>query len=285
MQRNDKELRILAGATLAGCLLAGNALVASETALAVSTALVGGAKKGDLPMDLNVLAEAAIVQTAESNSARPDLSPLSSATGITLDFDTAAAKAKEGNFDHVATAFGLAAQSTRSALGTVMTRQTEVLKAMQRYMRIQDEELQMLWWLVGERSLDFGCRLEAVDADARPFVFAKELGALTQYLPGPRGVRALLSRAGLKERKIGIADAVNAADPNWLRTFMPERDPSAVTAPVHFAAKRQLETGVGVDWVAGWAASAELPATTSLSALDLGMQIYRERLLMMPVGK
>jgi len=280
MQRNDKELRLLAGATLAACL-AGNDAVASQTSLAVSTATVGGSRKPDLPMDLNALAEAAIARTAETNSKRPDLSALASAETIELDFETAAAKAKEGNFDHVASAFGLAAQSTSDALAATASRQAGVIKKMDRYLRIQDEELQMLWWLVGERSLDLDCRLDEVGADLQPFVFAKELAGLTQYLPGPRGLRALLSRAGLKERKkIALTDAVNAADPAWLRSFMPEREPSSLTTPVHFAVRRQLETGTGQAWIAGWAATVELPAATSLPALAIGMQIYRERLLM-----
>jgi hypothetical protein len=280
MQGNDKELRVLAGAALAACL-AGQASVASETSLAVSTAMFAG-RKTDLPLDLNVLAEASIVRTAESKSTRPDLSTLASAEKIQLNFENAATKAKEGNFDHVASAFGLAAQSTSAALNTAESRLSGVINALNRYLRTQDEELQMLWWLVGERSLDLDCRLDEVGVDLQPFVFAKELAGLTQYLPGPRGVRALLSRAGLKERrKISLADVVNAADPTWLRSFMPDREFSPVTTPFHFAVSRQLETGAGQAWIQGWAASVELPATTSLPALGLGMQIYRERLLIL----
>jgi hypothetical protein len=178
-----------------------NASVASQTALAVSTALLGGARKADLPMDLNVLAEAAIVRTAEGNSKRPDLSALASSANITLNFETAAAKAKAAGFENVVTGFDAAVQITGTALGAVVTHQAKVLDAMQRYMQIQDEELQMLWWLVGERSLDFGCRFDEVDADARPFVFAKELGDLTQYLPDRAESEHSFPGLGLRRRK------------------------------------------------------------------------------------
>jgi hypothetical protein len=125
------------------------------------------------------------------------------------------------------------------------------------------------------------CRFDAVKVELQPLIFAKELADATEYLPGPRSVRALLSRAGLKDRKkIAVADVINAAEPVWMKTFMPENDLSPVTTPIHFGLRRQLETGAGETWIAGWAAAVGLPADFALAPLALGMLVYRERLLM-----
>jgi hypothetical protein len=49
--------------------------------------------------------------------------------------------------------------------------------------------------------------------------------------------------------------------------------------PLHFGVKRQLETGSGDAWIAGWAAAVGVPESFSLSPLDLGVLFYRESLL------
>ena len=153
---------------------------------------------------------------------------------------------------------------------------------MNTFVRVQDEELQMLWWLTGQRSEDLDCAFGAVAADAQSLVFAKELADHTEFLPGPASVKGLLSRAGLKERKkIAISTAINAADSAWVRKFVPEGEPSPVSTPIHFGIKRQLETGQGEAWIAGWAAAVGVKATLAVSPLGLGVLFYRERLLLL----
>ncbi|MOA64383.1 hypothetical protein D3C78_1904110 [compost metagenome] len=58
-------------------------------------------------------------------------------------------------------------------------------------------------------------------------------------------------------------------------------DPSPVSTPLHFAIKRQLETGPGEAWVAGWAAATGIDAQYALPGLTLGELFYRERLLVL----
>jgi len=95
-----------------------------------------------------------------------------------------------------------------------------------------------------------------------------------------------LSRAGLKDRKkVAISSVMNAAPPGWVQTFMPEAELSPVTTPLHFALSRQRETGAGEAWVAGWAATVELPSDLGLTPLALALLFYRERLLMLLGGE
>ena len=130
-------------------------------------------------------------------------------------------------------------------------------------------------------SVDLDCDFSAIAADAQPLVLSTELAAITEILPGPASIKGLLSRAGLKDRKkLTLAAAVNAVPLNWAKTIAEEEEFSPVTTPLHFALTRRLETGGDDDsWVANWASVSEIPATHDMSGLALGVQFYRERLL------
>lgn len=279
MHGNDRELQVLAGASLAVLMERGSDIGATA-ALAVTTTMLGGARAADLPMDLGILAEGAIDRIADENRKRPTLANYTSPKVPKLGFEEAVAKVREQpNAEGFAQALNLAADATRGAIEAMAQRQASAVRAMDRFVRVQDEELQMLWWLTGQRSWDYDRGFEAVPVDAQPLVFAKELADSTEFLPGPPAVRALLSRAGLKERKrIAIPAAINATDPVWLQRVLAETDPSPASAPLHFAIKRQLETGAGDAWVAGWAAATGVIPTHALSPLTLGTLFYRERL-------
>lgn len=282
MQGNDRELQILAGAALAALMHKGGSSGA-EAALAVTTASLMGARKPDLPMDLAILAEGAIDLIAETQRKRPDLAKHTATDAPKFDFEKSAAKVRaEWNQEGVAQSFTLAAESARAAVAVMARRQANAVSALDTFLRVQDEELQMLWWLIGQRSVDLDCSFEEVPAAAQALVYAKELSDRTQFLPGPASMKGLLSRAGLKERrKVSVADAINAADPAWLSSCMPVGEPSPVSIPLHYAIKRQLETGAGEAWIAGWAAAAGVPGNLALPSLALGNLFYRERLLVL----
>ncbi len=282
MSGNDRELQVLAGACLT-VLMERDEHVGAAAALAATTAGFGGARKPDLPMDLTVLGEIAIDRWSEANRKRPSLGTLDLSGLPKFTFETAAAKAREGfSAESVAAAFAIAADQTRAVIRQIVEQQASRVSKVDRFLRLQDEELQMLWWLTGQRSWDCDRAFDAVPVDLQPLVFASELADNTKFLPGPPSIRAILSRAGLKEhKKVSIAAAVNAADSKWLQSRLAEVDPSPVSTPLHFAIKRQLETGSGDTWVAGWAASTGVNNSFALSALALGNLFYRERLLLL----
>ena len=282
MSGNDRELQVLAAACLT-LLMEREGLVGAFAAIAATTAGIGGARKPDLPMDLAALGEAAILRCGEATRQRPSLGTLDPNDMTKFTFEKASAKVREQfSVENVATAFALAADETRAVMRRFVENESARVSQIGRFLRVQDEELQMLWWLTGRRSWDYDCAFDAIAVDAQPLVFGNELADSTEFLPGPRSVKAILSRAGLMERKkLSIPTAVNAADSKWLQTLIGEADPSPVSTPLHATIKRQLETGAGEAWVAGWASSTGVSATHALSALALGDFFYRERLLML----
>lgn len=280
MSGNDRELEVLAGACLAVAMESTNA-TGGIAALASTTAAFGGARRPDLPMDLETLGEAAITRIGSLRRQRPATSHKGSRRGPTFDFSKAAGKAREGgSFEAVAEALELAGNTTRDAMKRLVRTQDEAMDALHRFLRVQDEELDMLWWLTARRSEDYSCDFDSIPADAQPLVLAKELADMTGDLPGPVSVAGILSRTGLQaEKLIVVAEAVSAAEPEWLQKVIGERTPSPVTTPLHDGIRRQLETGQGQSWTEAWAATVGVPADYGLPGLTLAQLFYRECLL------
>ena len=280
MSGNLQELRVLAGACLV-VMMELDEDPGPAAALSCTTSGLGDARRPDLPMDLEALGEAAIIRCSEARRKRPSLATHFAAQPPPLDFSQAAAKAKEQDWEAQVGPFELAANATRSALKQFARIQEEAIRAVDDFLRVQDEELDMLWWLTGQRSSDYRGAFSTIPPDARPLVLAKELADMTACLPGPPSICGILSRAGLKERKkIPITVAVNAAKAERLQRTIGELIPSPVSTPLHEAIKRQLETGKGQAWVPGWAGVTGLDAAYALSGLALGNLFYRERLLL-----
>ncbi|MBA4316212.1 MAG: GTPase-associated system all-helical protein GASH [Limnobacter sp.] len=279
-QGNDREMQILAGASLA-VIMEDEGDVACCAALAVTTTCIAGGRRADLPMDLNGLAENALIRLANGNRNRPDIATYAEGKMSKVDFAKVVTKVREQpNAEGFAQAFTLLEESMRSVLGFSAKRQAEAVNAIHEFIQIQDEELQMLWWLIGQRSWDYDCVFEAVPSDAQPLVLGSELADATKVLPGPPSVKALLSRAGIKEKKkITIPVAINSAKQEWLREKIGENNPSPVTTPLHDACRRQLETGNGDAWIAGWVATTGISESLTVPLLTLGTLFYRERLL------
>lgn len=284
---NDREMEILAGCCLVVLLDIDDGEFAALVALAITTTSAGGGRKHKLPMDIVGLAESALIRLSESNSQRPELTKHTSTAAPKLGLEDAIAKvSSQPDAAGIAAAFTLTATAISSALKTITAKQNAAINAVNTFINQQDEELQMLWWLTGGRSIDEGCAFDQVELKVQPLIFAKELADHTEVLPGPASIKGLLSRAGLREAgELKLQQAINAAKAGWLLSLVQDIDPSPVTHPIHFAIKRQLETGPGDAWIANWAATTELDAKLSFTPLELGNLFYRERLLQLFTGE
>ena len=277
---NERELEVLAGTCLVALMDRGGT-VGAFAALAISTTSLAGARKADVPMDLCAQAETAIDRIASADRKRPSLEIWTSADPLNLSFEGAADSIRNaGDWSECSDAFTSALADIQSGMETVAQQQAKFAGAVSQFFRVQDEELQMLWWLTGQRSWEYDCPLDEVPDDARPLALAKELANFTELPPGPPSILALLSRAGLKEQaRVRIPEAINSSDNRWLARIVGEEEPSPVSSPIHYAIKRQVEVGNEHAWVAGWAAATDVNPDHSISPLQLGVLFYRERLL------
>lgn len=280
---SHRELQILAGATL-GVLMEGSTQEGARASLAATTATFGGARLPDLPMNLGQLGEAAIRLRAAANRKRPGVTEMLNVATPRVDFSGAVKQIREqSDFGSVIEAFSLAGQDTTASLKALAQRQGKALEVVTTFLEIQDEELQILWWLFGQRSDGLDCQFGDIPQNSAPLVLASELADHTTLLPGPASVKGILSRAGLDEcQPLPITTAVNSCPVHWLESLGSDaEDLSPLSTPIHWAIKRQLETGAGDAWVAGWAASTGIAADVALPPLLIGELFYRERLLLL----
>ena len=117
MTGNDREMQVLAGASLAVLMHSDNDPdVAAAAALATTTTTFGGARKSNLPMDLALLAEGALDHSAEENRRRPTRSINTKVPQPKIDIEQAAAKMRElQSWDGVIEALRLAVDASSAA--------------------------------------------------------------------------------------------------------------------------------------------------------------------------
>lgn len=278
LQGNDREVEVLSGSILA-VLLEKNDHLSGWAALAITTSALNGKRTLQLPLDLIALAENAIARIAEKNRERPNLQ---SAKLDAPKIGFAKAKEKLTTIDAVGigATFDAAAEAINLSLSNMVKEFNSSIDATADFIAIQDEELNMLWWVLGERSDGVKKIFTAIPERQRPLILGAELADATTYLPGPRSIGGLLTRAGLESKHtLTIPDAVNACDKAWLEPLSNNKAVSPLSQPIHFAIQRKLETGDEASWISGWAGSCGLDATLSFPSLTLGTLFYRERLL------
>jgi DNA polymerase IIIc chi subunit len=248
----------------------------SMAAMVVTTTACNGARKVALPIDLLTAAENAISELAASRRKRPDLRNIEIEAPelvYELDFDAVQANAPatfQGVFDELAEAIG-------QAMADLVTKFNASTKVLVETSKKADEELDMLSWVFGQRSLVPNERFADIPHDQKPLVFARDLASLTKIYPGPNSVSAMLGRAGVNcTGELRIVDAVNSVSDVWTATTLKSRKPSPATSPIHFALERRQETGAGDGWHAGWVASTGIDLGIAMSPIALAELFYRE---------
>ena len=276
MSRNKRELGILAASCLA-VLMRTDERMGAVAALATTTAGFGSVRRNNLPMDLSALGEMAIVRLGDTNCVRPSFEPYLEVPRFDFNLQKAVNQYNDGD---IGASFKIISEKMRNAVKRIADTHASAVREISRFLSVQDEELQMLWWLTSQRSRMLDCEFSAIPVSARPLVIASELADHTVFLPGPPSVKGLLSRAGLSQREtVGVVHTVNSADPGLLRRLVADVAPSFFLTPLYAAIKCRLETGQGTAWVPEWAASAEVDPDYEMSGLSMGNLFFRERLL------
>jgi hypothetical protein len=279
MSGNEREIEVLSEAML-NALHYKTSKAGNYATLGVITAGAHGGRVPDFQIDLIGSAIASLNEKAVKKRDRPNL--VNSIPLVEkINFEAVANKCNEQfNAEGVSTAFNLAGQVVQTSFTQLQNQVKKQINEANRFIDIQDEELQMLWWLIGEQSWEFDSFFKKLNAKAKPLIIAKELADMTNFIPGPIGIKSLLARAGLSDHtKLTIPVIINECDQTWLGSLVHNLTPSPVTLPIHFAIIRKLETGENEKWITGWEAAAKIASTHKISALNIGQLFYLERIL------
>ncbi|QTC89195.1 GTPase-associated system all-helical protein GASH [Brevundimonas pondensis] len=247
-------------------------------ALAVTTTAFAGARKPNLPMDLVNLAGRALIALSAKQHERVDLATLL-IEAPSVDFEMEEATDDADTAAH-RDDLGALKDAVDEALGELIKRQNATTTALLRRIALSDEELQMLWWLMGGRSRELQQAFGDIEAVKQPLILGRELGRMTTVSPGPVSVGAMLAQAGLSANALKLADVVNSVGIDWARAASDRSAISPATTPIHFALEKRSEVDSTDAWQAGWEALTGLSATGKMTALDLAEQFYREHLFL-----
>lgn len=271
---STRELQVLAAAVLAR--LAPNM---PDAALLVTTASMGGFRKPELPMDLAGLAEAALVKLSERKQVRQEFAKIKlAAPKVEYKFDAEILATMEA--EKIQTEFGRLRDATAAAIERVVSDQNRVVKVLHDRQELDEEELQMLWWLTGGYSHVSEKPFAKIDDKLLPLTLAHELAEMTAVSPGPGSIRALLLRAGVGTTKLKLVDAVNAPSAEWAKEVSDSTLVSPVTTPIHFALEQRAELASTDTWQAAWAGLTGLPVDLQLPAVTLAELFYREHVFL-----
>lgn len=250
-----------------------------DAAIAVLNASFDGKRRPELPMDITGLASRALAEFTRKKHARRDAK----------DFELAAPKLEfEVSEDALATFTAEQWQGeleslreiTANSIQSVVEGQNRVARMLRNQIALGEEELQMLWWVIGDHSQIADIPFAKIEAALKPLLLAKELGQLTQVSPGPVSIAAMLSRAGLTDKAVKVESAANAADRDWAKAITGSLHISPATTPLHFALEKRVEVGSDDAWLPVWASMTGLPADAAMPAISLAKQFYREHLFL-----
>lgn len=277
-QPGDDELILLSASALAVAMGSNADATAALSATVVSSMSCGGLRVLKQPMDLVGIAENVLRQLSETARRRPSLKQVKLVTPSVDSSDEALVQAvSKGALPEIAQ---LLAGATNKAISALARRQREFEAAVQKYVNIQDEELDILWWLEGGHSFDLSLDFSDVPEKHLPLAIARELGNLTKVLPGPPALSSLLSRTGLMDTPLqSIPDAVQGMPQAWLNRAvdgLPSDGISAHLTPILFAVQRRHEVHGRDDWIAAWVTTTGLPREPALSPIQFAVAAYRE---------
>lgn len=277
-QPGDDELILLSASALAAAMGSDADGIAALAATVVSSISCGGLRELKQPMDLVGMADNVLRQLSETARRRPSLEQGKLIAPTVDKNDEALVQAvSSGVLLNVAQSLAVA---TNKAISAMARRQREFEATVQKYVIIQDEELDILWWLEGGHSYDLSLDFSKVTAEHLPLAIARELGNLTKVLPGPPALSSLLSRTGLLDAPLqSIPDAVQGMPQEWLNKAvdgLPNDGISAHLTPILFAMQRRQEVHGKDDWIAAWATTTGLPSEPVMSPIQFAAAAYRE---------
>jgi hypothetical protein len=286
MRDNDAEIRVLAGATLANHFTESDKW-ASLAALALVCGSCEGNRKAPVPE---------IVELA-----RRDLRKRSSCLRAAKKKTALPASDLSDKVANLKTTIANAGANTQAIQGPLMDVLQPLIKGVasvaawarevERMEELHREESDILWWLFGEYSRDLNVPFSELKAPSGCLIGAKEIADLTRVLPGPFGTEAYLHKMlSLAHPELTstvlLSDAVLGCSVEWQKQFaaLAGLDYAADLCPAHLAAQKSVEAGgKKTAWHAPFQTASGLKATMKMKPLDMALQAYRERLLMVVI--
>jgi hypothetical protein len=282
-QRNPLEMQVLAGAAAANCIATDkdDSARGMTVALAIAAGSFAPVRSAMKLAEIGELARRQLLDLSWRKRRRDSksLDDLTDNESIASALETFS-EAPLQNQDQVRSAVTPVFLKLQTA---IVRLQNAILDMDQNLIRA-DEECNMLWWLEGGCSRDFGAPWASLQREGLPVIAAKELADLTEVLPGPHLAQALLHGilSRVKLENVSVADVVNKVPIDWLKSCLDSRRMSRASdlTPVWLALKHRKTANDDRAWQAFFEKAVDIDPTKQIKADDLAGQVYIEALLL-----
>ncbi len=273
---NEFELRTLSAACLAACLEDEDE-EAEERATALSTIILAASFIGhrDFPGSVNLIEMSTRFALKQGKTQRKRNSPKLPTFNYKVREKTGEAIEAISNNQptYFESAVNAVVQEMNQHLIWSQNSIRKYINASHRQTRIQDEELEILWWLFGEKSSMLNIPVEQVDTLALPAVLGVEFAHRTNLDSELPALPGLLKKAGLRGgQEIAFKDIINKAKP-LVENLLEEDEYCPVLSPALHALSITREHS---SWQRIWEKDTGLDSKTKASSKDWTTQIYRE---------
>jgi len=141
------------------------------------------------------------------------------------------------------------------------------------------EEVDLLWWHIGDWSECLSRPLCQVPERGRGLIAGADLAAMIRILPGPYGTAGILRRSfgDDADQPMTLGEAVEVLEPEDLRTAYPTCVDTDIL-PIHMAVQLYLDRGRGA-WRQAFEKVCGVTPDASLSRYKIALQAFWERSL------
>jgi hypothetical protein len=287
-ENDQKELTVLAGGVIA-VVVSKSSTQADATALGVSCIEAQGLRKvtrlqGVVDECMAYLAEESVRVRAVDNNPVKDMNVAALTKRITERGGVAV-----GDVNSVWSGMDVV---LKDLLGQHTAHTNSISIAVNQAVQRLSEQTNILWWLFGEHTRDGTKTFQDLSVPEACYWGARDLAALTEFMPGPFAAPAFLNRMLrlLKDKvptHVRISDGVNDCKKEWKEGWVSDLAPVQQLpdlCPMLFGIAKSVEVGGGEGWTAAFEHATGLAANGKVAPALLAVQIYSELLLLRALG-
>lgn len=153
-------------------------------------------------------------------------------------------------------------------------------------LQLQQEEIDMLWWLLTKTSREFHEPYSDFSFHTACMLIPKELADLTMVIPGPTAIEALIRRmyevfGDEAKSKITLRKVINELPKEYASLLLDGIEfKFDHLFPLHITLKRSLENNNEKGWAETFDEISKLKSRRQINPVEISKQFYQERLLL-----
>lgn len=166
-------------------------------------------------------------------------------------------------------------EQMRNALSALARSHRDTTNELAQQFSLQDEELNLLWWALNQRSMITGESLESLPIGMRGIIAGLELARMHKVLPYAPSIGRIATRAGISSDSVKLTDAINSCSVAWIKEHVAPLQP-LLLCPVLFGCMRRLETQDSEKWIPAWAEIVKISPDHQSTEDELAVAVVAE---------